>query len=687
MKKRLIVRQDGYKECGAASLLSIIRYYGGNISINKLVNLTKTNKDGTNFYNIKNAAEIIGLEAIGYKLDEVDKLYQLKTPFMCQVIEKNYEHFVVVYKLRKNKLEIMDPAIGKRILTIDDFSKCWTSYIMLFNPKKKLLYYKDSNYLNKLILEVIVKNKRHVFNIVLLSIIFMILSFVYTLYLQIVIDISNYNKLLLITFIFSLLLITKCIISFFRNKILISFSKKIDCTCMLNTFQKVLLLPFNYYKNRTTGEIISRINDLIYVKNILNKIILTVFLDLILFVSSSIILMILNMKLFIILVIISLIYILIYYLFRKKLKKYININQENSGLINSFLVESITGFETIKNLNMESIIKERMDDIYLKALNDNFVYDNICNLEIFLKDLISMIGILIIEFLGISQVIKGEFTLGTCLTFTFLTNYFISPIANIIELSKEYFYANNAIKRVNNLFEIDSEDLVKRTNFKINGDILLKNLNFSYNGQNYVLTNFNMAIKEGEKVVILGNSGAGKSTIFKLLLKYYPVDSGNIFISNIDINDYSITNIRENISCISQNELLYTDTIKNNILINKSISDDEFMKVCKLVYLDEFTNKLFLGYDTKLEEDGLNLSGGQRQRIILARMLLQNKKIMLIDEGLNAIDVNLERKILENIFKEYPNRTIIVISHRMENLDLFSQVVKLENMSYLEKVN
>ena len=687
MKKRLIVRQDGYKECGAASLLSIIRYYGGNISINKLVNLTKTNKDGTNFYNIKNAAEIIGLEAIGYKLDEVDKLYQLKTPFMCQVIEKNYEHFVVVYKVRKNKLEIMDPAIGKRILTIDDFSKCWTSYIMLFNPKKKLLYYKDSNYLNKLILEVIVKNKRHVFNIVLLSIIFMILSFIYTLYLQIVIDISNYNKLLLITFIFSLLLITKCIISFFRNKILISFSKKIDCTCMLNTFQKVLLLPFNYYKNRTTGEIISRINDLIYVKNILNKIILTVFLDLILFVSSSIILMILNMKLFIILVIISLIYILIYYLFRNKLKKYININQENSGLINSFLVESITGFETIKNLNMESIIKERMDDNYLKALNDNFVYDNICNLEIFLKDLISMIGILIIEFLGISQVIKGEFTLGTCLTFTFLTNYFISPIANIIELSKEYFYANNAIKRVNNLFEIDSEDLVKRTNFKINGDILLKNLNFSYNGQNYVLTNFNMAIKEGEKVVIFGNSGAGKSTIFKLLLKYYPVDSGNIFISNIDINDYSITNIRENISCISQNELLYTDTIKNNILMNKSISNDEFMKVCKLVYLDEFTNKLFLGYDTKLEEDGLNLSGGQRQRIILARMLLQNKKIMLIDEGLNAIDVNLERKILENIFKEYPNRTIIVISHRMENLDLFSQVVKLENMSYLEKVN
>ena len=177
MKKKIIVKQDGYKECGAASLLSIIRYYGGNIAINKLVSLTKTDKYGTNFYNIKLAAEEIGLEAIGYKVDEISKLYQVKTPFICQVIEKNYEHFVVVYKIKKNKLEIMDPARGKLILTTDEFLNSWTSYIMVFNPVRKLVCYRSEKYLNKILMDVIIKNKGVVFNIVLMSVIFTLISF------------------------------------------------------------------------------------------------------------------------------------------------------------------------------------------------------------------------------------------------------------------------------------------------------------------------------------------------------------------------------------------------------------------------------------------------------------------------------------------------------------------------------
>ena len=188
-------------------------------------------------------------------------------------------------------------------------------------------------------------------------------------------------------------------------------------------------------------------------------------------------------------------------------------------------------------------------------------------------------------------------------------------------------------------------------------------------------------------MVILGSSGSGKSTIFKLLLKYYSIDRGNIYIDDVDVNDFSILNLRENIACISQNEFIYTDTIKNNITMNKVVSDDELKKVKKIVHLDDFVDKMFLGYDTKLEENGVNLSGGQRQRIILARMLLQNKKIMLIDEGLNQVDINLERKILEGIFENYCDMTIIVISHRRENLDLFEKIVNLENGSIVSVID
>lgn len=684
MKKNLIVKQDGYKECGAASLLSIIRYYKGNISINKLVSLTKTDKYGTNLYNIKQAAQEIGLEAIGYKVDDINTLQEVKTPFICQIIEKNYEHFIVIYKFTKNKIEIMDPAIGRKIITLKEFEKSYTNYIMTFSPIRKLNYYKEDKFLNKMILEIILKNKSIIFNILLLSIIFTILSFIYTFYFQIVIDINNYNNLLIITYIFSLLILTKCITSFIRNKLLIYLNQKLDYTCILNTFQKVLLLPYNYYKNKTTGEIVSRINDLIYVKNIINKIILTVFLDLILFISSGIILLKLNYHMFIILILISLIYIFIFYVFRPILKTYTNINQENSAEINSYLIESISGFETIKNLNMESNTQERMDDIYVKALNNNFIYDNISNLEIFLKEIISLIGILLIQLLGMKYKIDNTITIGHILTFIFLSDYFLNPIKNFTDLSKEYYYAANTINRVNNLFDIEEENLNYKTNYKVEGNILLKNLNFSYNGEKDILSNINLTIPSKSKIMIIGSSGSGKSTILKLLLKYYQTNKDNIYIDGIDINDYSTSNIRQNISLISQNEFIFTDTIKNNITMNQNIDDNEFIEICKIVCLDEFANKLFLGYDTKLEENGVNLSGGQRQRIILARMLLQNKKIMLIDEGLNAIDIDLERKILKNIFSKYKDNTILIVSHRLKNLDLYDEVINLKNGNNIE---
>ena len=317
MNKKLIVKQDGCKECGAACLLSIIKYYKGSISINRLLELTHTDKNGTSFYNLKEASSKLGLEAIGFKVinkDLTSIINQLKMPSICQLINDNYEHFVVLYQIKNNKVIIMDPAVGFRTIKIDNFISMWTGYIMIFSKTKEIPYIKDEKYLNRIIIDTLIKNKSIVLNIILLSIIFTIISCIYAMYFQIVIDNiidTNKNNLLIITFIFSILLLIKCIASFFRNELLIFINQKLDCSIFLSSFQKILLLPYSYYKNRTTGEVISRINDLAYVKNMLSKIILTVFLDLIISLVCGFILFRINKLMFLLLVITIMIFILI----------------------------------------------------------------------------------------------------------------------------------------------------------------------------------------------------------------------------------------------------------------------------------------------------------------------------------------------------------------------------------------
>ena len=186
--------------------------------------------------------------------------------------------------------------------------------------------------------------------------------------------------------------------------------------------------------------------------------------------------------------------------------------------------------------------------------------------------------------------------------------------------------------------------------------------------------------------MLLGSTGSGKSTLLKLLYRYYQTKRNEIYLDNMDINDYELSTIRNNITYVSQNELLYTDTIRNNIILNRDISDNDFETICSLTYVDDIVKDKLLSYDTPLEENGLNLSGGERQRIILARALFKPANIILIDEGLNQIDIALERKILNNIFNYYKNKTIIIISHRKNNQDLYTKIYQINN-GYLASIN
>ena len=265
-----------------------------------------------------------------------------------------------------------------------------------------------------------------------------------------------------------------------------------------------------------------------------------------------------------------------------------------------------------------------------------------------------------------------KISLGVLLTFQSLLTYFLSPIRELVDLNADTKSMKNAIIRIKEL--IVEEKQHGYISNVVSGDIMIKNLNYTHSRDFNILNNINIKIKNGEKIMIIGKSGCGKSTLMRLIKGYYSVKRGCIKIGNKDINDYK--NL-ESILYINQTEFLFTDSVYNNIVLNDIVSNQELEEILKICEIHDIIRNNKLGLFLLVEENGFNLSGGERQRIILARTIIKPFNILIIDEGLSQVDVDMERRIIKKLFKKFYDKTIIVISHRLENLDLFDRYIEI----------
>jgi len=681
VKKYPIVLQDEIKDCGVSCIQMIIKYYGGYVKKSNLLEMTKTSKKGTTAFNIKDTLINLGFDAKGIKceLKDINK-DNIVLPCIASVtIDNSYKHFIVIYEInfKKKYLVIGDPADKVRKITYKDFIKIFNNVLIVFFPIKTLPIEEDSSQI-KFILNLLKPHKKTLINIFILSIFITSFSIITSFYTEYMINsLSFYSKkyLILLFCIFFSIYILKILSDYFRNKLLLFINQKLDLVLTLDVFEKIIKLPYSYYQNRTTGDVISRINDLESVRDMISKVALSIFVDLPLTIVSLTVLYFINKTLFIIGLIILVLYFIIIVVFRSIFNDYIKKIQTKKGEATSLMVESISGFETVKGMHIESNIKDKFEKRYVKFLKDIFNYQNLFFIQNLFKEIIDSIGFIVIILVGCILVISGEMSVGRLLTFTSLLVYFLEPIKSIINLDNMIKEAKNALKRVLDIvsYEQTKDGLVR--DFK-NGEIEFKNLDFSFNDRDYILKNINLKIKEGSKVMVIGKSGSGKSTLFKILMRFYKLKNNKVFINNIDLNSYYLNTLNNNILYLGQNEILFNDTLYNNLVFDNSNSSN-FFDVCRMCYVDKIMDSN-LGYNMMIEENGFNLSGGEKQRIMLARTLLKNFNILIIDEGLSQVDVNMERKILKNIFEYYKDKTIIVISHRLDNLDLFDSLVKIE---------
>ena len=680
-----VVLQDGIKDCGICSLLSIIRFYGGEVSKEYLREITNTTKDGVSLYNLIEGAKKIGFDAIGVtgKLEDIE-VNNLPC-IVHTIVNKSYKHYIVLYQINNIKKEvlIMDPAKGKKTISFSEFNMLTSNNYIFLKPIKQLPFLKNKNIIIK-ILKDSFNNKRSIIVISLLTILYFLFNIIYSLNFKFLIEYSiNYKmtlNILLITYIVLLITLFKNINFLLRNILLSKWNSIFDINTTTTTYKQILLLPYLYFKNRTTGEIISRFKDLNVIRDYLSNVFCSLTTDLICLIIFLIIMFryISSVtSIILLLIILLLIYTCIIKTKKKKLMKNIKKNEE---IINTYLIQGISNVDTIKGSHLEKRFIDKFLVNYKSFIDIVYKYNRFNELNSFIKTSFNDLIYIIIYSFGSYLVIKEKLNLSSLIVFQNFTSYFLGCIYRIQIILEEYSTYKVSKDRLEELFLIREENFSHSyffLSYDLKGNIEFKNLSYKI-GSKYLFNNLNLIIKENEKILLSGDSGTGKSTLVKILMRYINIDYGMVKIKDIDINHYHLENIRKNITYVSSNEYLFNDTIKNNISLYREYQDEEIDKVCKICFVDEIIKSKDTGLNTMIEENGFNLSNGERQRIILARSILKESSIYIFDEALGQIDINKEKKILESIFKYLNNKIIIVISHRFNNKKLFDRVLKLE---------
>ena len=660
MKKYPFVKQDGIKDCASACVQMILKYYGGYTSMTKLNEMMRTSHKGTDAYHLVLALQELGFKAEGRKF----KNFYFPLPVIAHVIiNDSYKHYVVIYEVdfRRRRLLIGDPSFGLRRLSFDEFKKMWTGVIITIKPVRKLIKEEEPKVI-PFVLKLVRPNVKSLILIGGLSFVVSVLAVVTSFFLQVLINYLNkdFDGLFDVCGIFLVVFLAYAFLKFFRNSRLIKLNREIDSRLSIDTFKKIVHLPYRFFRQRTTGEITSYFNDLFWIREFIMDVSIAIFTNLPIMIMIFLVMAYLNFGALLIVLFICLLYFLDFvYYFRKN---EIKVDQAlyEKAFVNSYMTERIGGFESVKNLDMEGMVISKFRKVYEKYLSTVKDVDITYNKQSLDKEIVHYFGLFFLIIYIFLEISKGMvFSEGV--TLFILAIYFLDNFRNILGFDLEVKEVTSAVKHVSELLNYNKQKKIRK---QICGDIRFTNVSYSFDDEKKILDGISLVIKQGEKVMVTGKSGSGKSTLFKILKGFYNDYQGKVFIGNKDIRRLKVSGI----NYICQKENIFTGTLKDNLeLLGKYDQRD----ICEI-------KDIGLECDDLLEENGFNLSGGQRQRIILARAL-NNFNILIIDEGLSEVDVNMERRIIKGLLERYKNKTIIYVSHRRDNLDLFDRLVEIND--------
>ena len=707
MKKFTFYKQSDAMDCGPTCLKMIFKYYGRNINSNALKNDSQVNKNGVSLLSLSEVAEKYGFRTLSARLT-LDQLFS-EAPRPSILFWEQYHFVVLTPSSSKKKIVVADPAIGILTYTRKEFEQKWIALnsgehgkgvALLLTPTTT--FYNIENQNDKAVSWVLLSNyllnyKGQLFQLFLGLLLGSLLQLIFPYLTQSIVDTGiNTQNLPFIQIILLaqfMLFLGQTVLEFVRSRILLFVSTHINLSILSDFWIKLMRLPLSYFDTKQTGDILQRINDHQRIESFITGSALQTLFSFFNLLVFSIVLLTYNSTVFSVFLTGSIAYLLwirIFLIYRRRLdyKRFAVASKESSATM-----QLINGIHEIKLNNAEHLKRWEWETIQATLFKLNFKALSLNQYQQAGAFFINQGKNILVTYLVAKLVLDGELTLGAMLAIQYIIGQLNSPVEQLITFTQQAQDAKISLERINDIHKLPDEENQEKyfSNYiSENKSIQLKDLSFTYPGIGNlpVLSNINIEFPSGKVTAIVGTSGSGKTTILKLIQKFYEGYKGEIKIGELNLDYLSPHYWRSISGSVMQDGYIFSDSIDKNIAVGDQIIDyPRLIQACKLANIMGFIEALPLGFNTKIGNEGNGISNGQKQRILIARAVYKNPSFLLFDEATNSLDAKNEKVIMNNLQEFFKDRTVIIVAHRLSTVKNADKIVVLEDGKVIEEGN
>lgn len=690
-------------DCGPTCLRMVARHYGKHFSLQTLRERSHLSKEGVSMLGISRAAESIGLQTMGVSLTWERLRSEAPLPV---IVHWKQNHFIVVYKIKRDHVSVSDPAFGQTVYTKEEFLKGWISTrsegeakgsVLLLQPTPDFLNQDDEPVKKSgfsYLFRYLAPYRRYVYHLLLGLILGSIIQFLLPFLFQSIVDFGITNQDLSFIYLILLfqfvLILSQMGIDFIRRWILLHLSTRINISLISEFLVKMMKLPVGFFDTKLTGDILQRVSDHRRIEDFITTSSLTILFSMVNLLVFAVILYIYSLKILLIFLAGSLLYFLWISVFMKRRRsldhKYFSKQAENQ----SKLIQIIHGIREIKLNNAERTNQWEWKEIQAGLFRVNMKSLSLNQNQEAGGVFINETKNILINVTAAIAVLNGDMTLGALLAVSYILGQLNGPIEQMIAFLHRAQDAKISLERLGEIHEHEDE-FQKETGVTVLPAIdrmSISNLSFSYPGAitRNVLEGIDLTLRKDTVTAVVGVSGSGKTTLVKLLLGFYPPGEGEIRVGDMNTQMMPPDLLRSYCGVVMQDGFVFSDTIARNIALGvETVKPDQLLYAARMACIDDFIDRLPLGYNTKIGQEGLTLSGGEMQRILIARAIYKNPSFLFLDEGTSALDANNERRIMDNLQLVFKGKTVLIVAHRLSTVKNADHIIVLDKGMIVEE--